>query len=126
MTTTETTPAHVEPKPPPTGLAKVWKHFTDWATIYFWLPMGLLAVWLFARFTYFITGHKPQESMDFVVGFSWNLVICIFAIFFTEVTRQQTGNWWKPEDLKSNANLLWSQTVSKCVTLVAFLYFLSR
>lgn len=122
----ETGSAHTPQKPPPKRLAAVWKHITDWATAYFWLPLGLMSVWLFSKFVYFMTGYKPQESMDFVVGFSWNLVICIFAIFLTEITRQQTGNWWTATELKQYRHLVWAQTVSKCVSLALFLYFLSR
>lgn len=60
----------------------VWKHLTDWATIYFWLPLSLLSIWLFSKLAYLLTGRKPMENADWIVGFSFNLVKCVFLIFF--------------------------------------------
>lgn len=123
---TPSAPAHVEPEPPPTGLGALWKHLTDWATAWFWLPGFILIVYLIPKFAYAMSGVRPQENLDFLVGFSWQLIKCVLAIFFVELMRQQTGVWWKPEDLKSNPHLVWTQALAKCVTFFGFIYLLSH
>lgn len=119
-------PPHIDTNPPPSGLSAVWKHLTNWATIYFWLPLALLSVWLFSKGAYFLTGREPQENADWIVGISGNLIKCVFVIFFTEVTRQQTGVWLTKDELIANPNMAWTQTLSKCFTLLVFAYLLSH
>lgn len=118
--------AHVEPVPPPTGWPKVWKHLTDWATIWFWVPMALVAIWFFAQVAYFLTGRRPQENADWIVGMAGNLLKCVFVILFTEITRQQTGTWLTKAELIANPQLAWTQTFSKCASLLVFAYLLSH
>lgn len=124
--TEPTTPAHVDANPPPTGIWAVWRHLTNWATLYFWLPLSLISIWLFSKLAYLLTGRKPQENADWIVGFSFTLVKCVFLVFFVEITRQQTGTWYTKAELIANPQLAWSQTVSKCVTLIVFAWLLSQ
>jgi hypothetical protein len=81
------------------------KHLRDWATAYFWLPLSLLSIWLFSKLAYLLTGRKPMENADWIVGFSFNLVKCVFLIFFLEIYREQTGKWWTDKDLRDNPHL---------------------
>lgn len=104
----------------------VWGHLTNWATIYFWLPLSLLSIWLFSQFAYFLTGRRPQENLDWIVGFSFNLVKCVFVIFFVEVAREQTGVWFRKDELLANPSIAWAQTVGKCFQLFVFAYLLSH
>jgi hypothetical protein len=102
------------------------KHIRDWATAYFWVPLALLSIWLFSKVAYWLTGRKPQENADWIVGLGGNLVKCVFVILLVEITREQTGVWATKEELMANPSLAWSQTVSKCVTLIVFAYLLSH
>jgi hypothetical protein len=102
------------------------RHMRDWATAYFWVPLALLSIWFFSKVAYWLTGRKPQENADWIVGLGGNLVKCVFLILLVEVTREQTGVWLTKEELKANPNLAWSQTLSKCVTLIVFAYLLSH
>lgn len=102
------------------------KHLRDWATAYFWLPLSLLSIWLFSKLAYLLTGRKPMENADWIVGFSFNLVKCVFLIFFIEIYREQTGKWWTDQDLRANPHLAWTQAFTKAVGLIVFAWVLSH
>lgn len=101
-------------------------HLRNWATAYFWVPLALLSIWFFSKVAYWLTGRKPQENADWIVGLGGNLVKCVFVILLVEVTREQTGIWFKKDELLANPVIAWAQTVSKCVTLIVFAYLLSH
>lgn len=104
----------------------IYRHLRDWATAYFWVPLALLSIWLFAQFAYFLTGRKPQESADWIVGLGGNLVKAVFVVLFVEILREQTGVWLTKAELIDHPSLAWSQTVNKCVSLIVFSYLLSH
>lgn len=123
---TTTPAAHSPGKPPPTGIWAVWKHLTDWATVYFWVPVALLSIWVFAQFAYFLTGRRPQENADWIVGMAGNLVKCVFVILFCEISRQQTGVWLTKAETLENPVAARTQAITKCVTIIVFAYLLSH
>lgn len=116
----------VDPIPPPTGFAAVWKHVQDWQSIYLFVPISLFSIWLFAQFGYFLTGRRPTENVDYIVGIAGNLIKLVFLIVFCEVTRQATGHWYSKAELMANHQLAKWQTISKCVTLIVGAYILSH
>lgn len=116
----------VDPVPPPKGLAKIWKHVKDWQSIYFFVPIALFSIWMFAQFGYFLTGRRPQENVDWMIGIAANLVKLVFLIVFVEICRQATGHWYTKEQMMANPELSKWQTISKCVTLVVGAYILSH
>jgi hypothetical protein len=126
METPAPEPAKVDPVPPPTGIAALWKHITNWAEVYFWVPLALLSIWLFAQGAYFLTGRRPQENADWIVGLGGNLVKCVFLIVILSIVRQQTGVWWRREELMANKHLAYTQAFSSCVALIVFAYLLSH
>lgn len=105
---------------------KIWTHIQNWKTVYIFMPLAFFAIWLFAKGAYLLTGRKPQENVDWIVGTAGNMVKLVILIVFVEVTREATGNWYKKEELLANPSLAWSQTVSKCVTLFVGAYILSH
>lgn len=115
-----------DPVPPPTGWALVWKHLQNWQSIYLFLPVSLISIWLFAKMAYFLTGRQPQENADWIVGMAGNLVKLVFLIVFVELLRQQTGIWFTREQLLENPKLAWIQAFSKAVALCAGVYILSH
>lgn len=127
MTTDVSPPAaKTEPNPPPTGLGAVYAHLHNWAEGYLWVPLSLLSIWLFAQFAYFLTGRRPQENADWIVGLGANLVKCVFLILLISITRQQTGIWLTKAELIANPRLALTQTLGKCVALIVFAYLLSH
>lgn len=118
--------AKTEPIPPPTGLAAVWKHLRNWAEGYLWVPLALLSIWVFAQFAYFLTGRRPQENADWIVGLGANLVKCVFLILLLSIMRQQTGVWYTKQEQIDNPNLARTQLIGTCVTLIVFAYLLSH
>lgn len=113
---------HVDPVPPPTGWWAVWKFITDWATSYFWLPLTFLLIWLFSKGAKLITGREPQENVDYLIGIAGKMVQGVCIIFVMEVMRQQTGHWWKQEDLKTYPHLAYAQAATQCVTITALVW----
>lgn len=113
---------HADPVPPPTGWWAVWKFVKDWATPYFWLPLMFFFIWLFAKGAKLITGREPQENVDYLIGIAGKLVQSACIILVLELLRQQTGIWWKPEDLKNYPHLAWSQAVVQCIAIASFVF----
>lgn len=116
----------VDPVPPPTGWAKVWKHLKDWQSIYLFLPLSMLAILGFAEGAYFLTGRRPTENVDWIVGTAGNLVKLVFLVVFVEIDRQQTGHWYTREQMIDSPDLARSQAFSKCVVLIVGAYILSH
>lgn len=116
----------IDPVPPPTGWALAWKHLRNWQSVYLFLPVSLLSIWLFAKMAYFLTGRQPQENADWIVGTAGNAVKLIFLIVFVELLRQQTGVWYTREQLIANPQLGWEQAFSKAVALCVGCYILSH
>lgn len=112
--------------PPPTGWSAVWKHLQNWQSIYLMLPLALLAIWGFAQGAYFLTGRRPTENVDWIVGTAGNLVKLVFLIVFVEVTRQQTGVWLTKDESLKNPDAARTQAITKCVTLIVGAYILSH
>jgi hypothetical protein len=118
--------AKTEPIPPPTGLAAVWKHLQNWAELYAWVPVALLSIWFFAQFAYFLTGRRPAENADWIVGLGGNLVKCVFLIVLLSIARQQTGVWLTKAEQLENPSLAWAQRLETGVALCVFAYILSH
>lgn len=118
--------AKTEPIPPPTGWAAVWKHMQNWTEIYLWVPMALLSIYVFAEFAYVLTGRRPTENADWIVGMGGNLVKLVFLIVFVSIERQQTGVWLTKDEQLDSPALAMTQALSKCVTLIVGAYILSH
>jgi hypothetical protein len=126
MTEASQPAAKTDPVPPPTGLKAAWKHLQNWAEVYFWVPLALLSIYLLSEFAYLLTGRKPQENADWLVGLGGNLVKCMSLIMVVSVLNQQNGVWLTKEELIANPHLSRDQMVSKCVSLIVFGYLLAH
>lgn len=118
--------AKTESVPAQTGWALIWRHLRNWTEIYLWVPIALLSIWLFAQFAYFLTGRRPQENVDWIVGISGGLVKLVFIIVFISVDRQQTGVWLTKEEQTIYPDLARIQAVTKCVLAIVAAYILSH
>lgn len=118
--------AKTERQPPPTGWAAIWKHLQNWTEIYLWVPMALLSIWLFAQFAYFLTGRRPTENADWIVGVAGSLVKCVFLIVLVSISRQQTGIWLTSEEQKTNILLAVSQQAASIAMAVIFAYLIAH
>lgn len=123
---TKPTEPHIDPVPPPTGWALVWKHLQNWQSIYLFLPLSLFAIYGFAELAYYLTGRRPTENVDWIVGTAGNLVKCVFLIVFVELYRQQTGIWMTKDEQIANPSLAWAQRLSASVALCVGAYILSH
>lgn len=108
------------------GLAAIWRHLQNWQSIYLFVPLSLVSIWVFAQGAYFLTGRRPTENVDWIVGISGNLVKLIFLIVFVEVYRQQMGVWLTRDQQIENPSLAWAQRLSASVALCVGAYILSR
>lgn len=96
------------------------KHFTSWPELYLALPLGILAVPLAALFVYGLTGHPPQENMDWVLDFAGRVKIAAFVILFASIARQATGTWLTKEEQLDYPYQATLATVTKMFYFVFF------
>lgn len=114
------------PEPPPSLIAKIWKHLQNWQEIYLFFPLSLLSIWAFAQFGYFLTGRRPTENVDYIVGMAGNLVKCVCLIVLLSVKRQQTGVWLTKAEQIAHPDLARSQMIESCVIAIVFAWVLSH
>ena len=119
-------PAKTDPIPPPVGLAAVWKHIKNWLELYLWVPLSLLFIWGFAWFAYFLTGRRPQENVDWIVGLAGNFVKSVMLILLVSIFRQQCGLWLNREEQKDNPTLVWAQNILTIAAICVFGYILEH
>lgn len=74
------------------------KHVKSWPELYLGLPLGILAVPLAALFVYGLTGHVPQENMDWILDFAGRIKQGAFILVFASLARQATGVWLTKEE----------------------------
>lgn len=117
---------HINPVPPLKGWALVWKFLQNWKSVLLFLPLSLLAIWGFAEGAYWITGRRPTENVDWIVGTAGNLVKLVFLIIFVETYREQTGIWMTKAEQIANPSLAWSQRLSSSVALCVAAWILSH
>lgn len=117
---------HVDPIPPPKGWARVWRFLFNWREIWLWTPLALFSIWVFAQFGYFLTGRRPTESVDWIVGIAGNLVKCVCVIVLLSVLRESSGVWLKKEELLANPTMAWIQMIGQSVTLIVMAYLISH
>lgn len=98
------------------------KHIRQWAEAYIWLPAALLAVYLSSKFAYFLTGRKPEENADFIIGYAQSTIVAILIIFLFSVSREQTGFWMSKEECYAHPYLATLQAVTKMYTMGLFAY----
>lgn len=115
-----------DPVPAPTGLRAVWAHLKNWTEVYLWVPASLFSIWLMAQFAYFLTGRRPTENVDWIVGVAGNLVKAVFLIALVSVFTQGTMVWLTKEERLSNAKFSIAQTLAQSIALCVFAYVLSH
>ncbi len=98
----------------------------NWRELWFW-PLVATANWIGLIFlSYYLSGRKPQESLDFLVGLGANTLVCVYAITFVSVLRESAGEWWTKRELAKHPHLAWCAAGVKAVALVAFLWALKH
>lgn len=105
---------------------KTIQHLQNWAEAYFWVPLSLLSVWLFSKLAYLLTGRKPQENVDWIVGISAGLIRCIFLILVLSIFREQAGSWMTKEEKLAHPDAARTQALVTCVALIVFAYLLTH
>lgn len=109
-----------------TGWRVVLNFFWNWREIWLWLPLALLSIWGMAEFGYFLTGRRPTENVDWIVGTAGNLVKCVFIIALLSIKRESTGVWLTKIEWLANPKIAWVQAFSEAVALCVFAYLLSH
>lgn len=105
---------------------KIWTHIQNWKTVYIFMPVAFFLIWLFSKGAYLITGRKPQENVDWIVGVAGNSVKLVILIVFCELIRESTGTWHTKEELIAHPEIGWRQDFAKCVYLIVGAYILSH
>jgi hypothetical protein len=98
----------------------------NWREIWLWTPLAMLSIWGFAQFGYFLSGRRPTENVDWIVGTAGNLMKCVLLIVVLSVLRESTGVWATKAELIANPDFAKSQTINQCVALIVFGYLLSH
>lgn len=92
--------AIVDEKQPRSLATIVLCHARDWLEIYLWIPVSFVAVLAVAKFIYIVTGRAPSsESLDWISGFAARGIACVAIIALTAITREQTGIWYRKDEL---------------------------
>lgn len=124
--TTPNEPDKIDPVPPPTGLRAIWAHLRNWAEVYLWVPVSLLSIWVLAQFAYFLTGRRPTENVDWIVGVAGGLVKCVMMIALVSIFTQGTMVWLTKEERLANPRFSIAQLLAQAVALCVFAYVLSH
>lgn len=113
------------PPPQPTGFAAITNHIQQWTELYGWVPLSLLGIILFAKFSTFLLGRKPLDQGYDFVGLGFKLSICVFLILLLSITRQATGVWvTKAEQVMHIKHLIWAQRAKTVAMAIIFTYII--
>jgi hypothetical protein len=112
--------------PPLTFWQSVRKHFTSWPELYIGLPLGILSVPLAALFVYALSGHEPQENMDWILDFAGRLKLGAFVIVFASLARQATGVWLTKEEYLAHPFHAALGSFTKAFYLLFFAWLFTR
>lgn len=100
--------------------------FWNWRELWLWLPLALLSIYAMAEFGYFLTGRRPTENVDWIVGTAGNLVKCVFLIALLSILRESTGVWMTKGEQIDNPKIAAIQAFSQAVALCVFAFVLSH
>ena len=115
------------PTPASTGLAAIKDHLFNWAELYGWVPLSLLGIILFAKFSTFLLGRKPLDQGYDFVGLGFKLSICVFLILLLSITRQATGVWvTKAKQVMHIKHLIWAQRAKTVAMAIIFTYIIMK
>lgn len=106
----------------PARKSGMFKHIHNWLEGYVWLPVSLLAIYLSAKFAYFLTGRQPEENADFIIGYAQRAVVVALVIFCFSVSREQTGYWLTKQEALAHPFHAALQAVIKMYTMGLFAY----
>lgn len=100
----------------------MFKHIRQWAEAYFWLPVALLSIYLAAKFAYLSTERRPEENIDFIIGYAQRSVVVVLIIFLFSISREQTGVWLTKEEQFAYPYLAALQAATKMFIMGLFAY----
>lgn len=100
----------------------MFKHIRSWLEAYLWLPVSLLSIWAAAHFAYWLTGRRPEENADFIVGYAQRTVLIVLLVGLFSMSRQQTGFWLTKEEAMANHYMATLQVIVQLFTMGLFAY----
>jgi hypothetical protein len=102
------------------------RHLRNWAEGYLWLPLSLISIYLFAEIAYWLTGRRPQENVDWIIGLAGDFVKCVFLILLVSILRESSGVWLTKEERLANPRFSIAQMFNQSIALCVFAYLLSH
>lgn len=115
--------------PPATQVERatsVLNHIQQWAEAYWWIPISLLGVVLFSKFSFFLTQRKPLDN-----GFDWpglgqKFFVCVLLILLLSIRKEAGGVWLTKQEQIENPQLAWKEAATQTIMAIIFAYLLTH
>jgi hypothetical protein len=100
------------------------RHLRNWLEVYLWVPVTLVGIYGSAQLAYFLSGRRPVESPDFLVGYSGKAVEIVYIIALTSIAKQAWGTWMSTEQKIDNPYVYTINTIATFLTagLVTYVF----
>lgn len=119
-------PASLDCTPPLTVWGSIKKHVMSWPELYVALPLGILSLPLAALFVFTLTGHRPQENMDWILDFAGRFKLACFVVVLVSFARQATGIWMTKEEQFAHPYMATLATLTKVFYFLFFAWLLKN
>lgn len=104
----------------------ILNHIQNWAEAYWWIPISLVAVVLFSKFSFFLTQRKPLDN-----GFDWpglgqKFFVCVLLILLLSIRKEAGGIWLTKAEQIENPHLAWKEAATQTIMAIIFTYIMTH